>query len=95
MTTPDPHPFAARLKEWIQSWQKAGEGRSQASLARTLSIEPSAVTHWMNGDGKPGLRTLAALCRALGLTVEEAREAYRLCGVELGPVLDEAEGAAK
>lgn len=91
MNQPD---LPARLSEWIGRWTSAADDRSQASLARAIGISPPAITHWLNGQGRPDpIKTLPALCRVLDLSTEEAREAYRLCGVDLRPTLG-VEGAA-
>lgn len=97
MTTADPTTFGLRFREWSDAWVRAEEGRTFTALAAAVGVDNTLVSHWRAGRVVPDARSsaLAALCRVLGLTLDESRTAYALCGVELGPVLDEAEGAAK
>lgn len=46
-------------------------GLSQESLALTLDVDKTAVSHWENGVSVPSGRRLDALADALGVTVPE------------------------
>lgn len=59
----------------------------QAVLAARVGLQQSAISRIENGHNRPAVERLPDFCRALGLTIEEARHAYRLCGVDLSPVM--------
>ena len=57
------------LSERIQRWREH-KGVTQAALAKSLGISPSAVAQWELGDTKPSVGHLDKLVTALGITME-------------------------
>ena len=81
--------FAALFRALSDAWMKGGEGRTLQALADLVGVDNSLLSHWKAGRTSPDPRgdALPRLCAALGLTLEQSRQVYGACGVDLSPVL--------
>ena len=80
------------LSEAVKGW-RATAGLTQVQLADALDLDQPFVSNLEKGSRALSVTHLPSFCRALKLTKDEAREAYRLCGVDLEPVIGDAREA--
>lgn len=81
--------FTARSDAWVA----AATDRSQAALARAIGCDPAFITNWRAGKSEPAAKTrLGSVARLLATDAEDARLLYRLCGIDVEPLLDHDDG---
>lgn len=81
-----------RIRDLRQGY--AGEGLSQAALAKMLGVAPNTVSRWETGNYKPTLEDLDKLARTLSVSILEffPKDAHAAAGGQrLGALLRAAE----
>lgn len=78
------HHYLASFPVWIKRWLQAIPGRSVSGLAKTLSVDRTAVSHWISGRVTPFpvSHYWPHLLDELGLSADERAEAHRLAGID-------------
>ena len=86
----DPVAFGEKFTKWSDAWKRDDATRTFVDLSKQLGIDNTLLSHWRAGRHAPDPRgtALASMCRIFGLTPEESRELYALCGVDLRPTFD-------
>lgn len=94
---PPPFPdLKAFMGVHVQAWIDRGPGRRQQDFVDLLGLDKGFVSKIIGGRARFGLASdgIVKACRILDLSAEEARELYRLCGLDMEPILGAGDGGA-
>jgi transcriptional regulator with XRE-family HTH domain len=79
----NPYEFEQKIKAYIEE-----SGRSQASTARKLGVQPDTFNKWVRGVNQMPVDILHNFCNLVGLDESKRTELFKLAGYVVSPVVE-------